>query len=272
VAGYQVKEAAPDSLAPFSFGRFKVLLDPRSIFSPADSLDGLVAAEGQPEILLAARDRDGPPILIRDLSPQGDVLVFRQPLAEVPAGNYDLLARKGGREVFRRPLSVLSFEVDKPIVFERTEPLSYLSQLPFVLGQQYLGAGQVEKALESFGRLPAELWNAKTLPVIARAYYLHKDFARVIELLERETVEKSYPVLLLLGNASLELKKLDQAALYFEEVRKFGDTAEANNALGAIYFSLGEKEKARVYWERAKKLGQKPNEKSAAANEKRSVP
>ena len=271
-AGYQVKETSPDALAPFSFGRLKVLLDPRSIFSPRDSLEGLVPAGGQPEILLAARDKDGPPIVIRDLSRQGDVLVFRQPLAEIPAGNYDLLARKDGREVFRRPLSVLSFEAAKPIVFERTEPLSYLSRLPFVLGQEYLGAGRVEKALESFGRLPAELWNRETLPVIARAYYLHKDFARVIELLERETVEKSYPVLLLLGNSSLELKKLDQAALYFEEVRKFGDTAEANNALGAIYFSLGERDKAKVYWERAKKLEQKPDDKSSATNEKRSVP
>jgi tetratricopeptide (TPR) repeat protein len=79
----------------------------------------------------------------------------------------------------------------------------------------------------------------------------------VVELLERDQVEKSYPVLILLGNSSLELKKLGQAAFYFEEVRKFGDTAEANNALGAIYFSLGEKDKAKVYWERAKKLEQK---------------
>jgi len=110
------------------------------------------------------------------------------------------------------------------------------------------------------------------LPVIARAYYLHKEYARAVELLEPDSVEKSYEVLLLLGNSSLELKKLDQAALYFEEVRKFGDTAEANNTLGAIYFSLGERDKAKVYWERAKKLEQKSDDKSPAANQKRSIP
>jgi len=46
-------------------------------------------------------------------------------------------------EVFRRPLSVLSFVVDKPLEFERTEHLSYMAQLPFILGQQYLAGGRV---------------------------------------------------------------------------------------------------------------------------------
>jgi hypothetical protein len=64
----------------------------------------------------------------------------------------------------------------------------------------------------------------------------------ICTLPERE-VEKSYPVLILLGNSSLALKKLDKAAFYFEEVRKFGDTAEANNALGAIYFSLSDEKR-----------------------------
>jgi tetratricopeptide (TPR) repeat protein len=141
--------------------------------------------------------------------------------------------------------------------------------LPFVVGQEYLDAGRVGKALESFEKLPPSLWNGTTLPVIARAYYLHKDFARVVELLERDQVEKNYPVLILLGNSSLELKKLGQAAFYFEEVRKFGDTAEANNALGAIYFSLGEKDKAKVYWERAKKMEQKAADKNRKPDEKR---
>jgi tetratricopeptide (TPR) repeat protein len=185
-------------------------------------------------------------------------------------GNYDFVVKMKGAEVFRRTLYLLSFDVEKPLVFERTEPLSYLTMLPFVVGQEYLNAGRVEKALESFEKLPSRLWNGATLPVIARAYYLIKDFARVVKLLETDQVEKSYPVLILLGNSSLELKKLDQAAFYFEEVRKFGDTAEANNALGAIYFSLGDKDKARVYWERAKKLEQKSADKSPKSDEKRS--
>jgi GWxTD domain-containing protein len=270
VAGYQVKEKSPDLLMPFCLGQQKVLLDPRSIFSPQDSLEGLILAAEPPELFLAARDKEGPLIKIQGLSKQGDVVVFRQPLAGIEPGNYDLLVRRNGEEVFRRALSVLSFKVEKPLEFERTEPLSFLIQLPFIIGQEYLNSARVEKALESFEKLPPHLWNGATLPVIARAYYLHKDYARVVELLERDTVEKNYPVLLLLGNSSLELKKLDQAALYFEEVRKFGDTAEANNALGAIYYSLGERDKAKVYWERAKKLEKKSDDKSSKTDEKRS--
>jgi GWxTD domain-containing protein len=270
VVGYQVKEKSPDLLMPFCIGQHKVLLDPRSIFSPQDSLEGLILADEPPELFLAARDKEGPLIKIQDLSKQGDVVVFRQPLAGIEPGNYDLLVRRNGEEVFRRALSVLSFKVEKPLEFERTEPLSFLIQLPFIIGQEYLNSARVEKALESFEKLPPHLWNGATLPVIARAYYLHKDYARVVELLERDTVEKNYPVLLLLGNSSLELRKLDQAALYFEEVRKFGDTAEANNALGAIYYSLGERDKAKVYWERAKKLEKKSDEKSPKTDEKRS--
>jgi tetratricopeptide (TPR) repeat protein len=207
---------------------------------------------------------------VQGLSRQGNVIVFRQPLAGIRPGNYDLLAIKNGKEVFRKALSVLSFEVEKPVQFESAEPLSYLDQLSFVLGQQYLNAGRVEKALASFEKIAPEFRTGAALAVIAQAHYLHKDYAKVVEILEGDTVEKTYPVLLLLGNSSLELKKLSQAALYFEEVRKFGDTAEANNILGAIYFSLGEKDKAEVYWGRAKKLEEKPDDRSPKGNRKRS--
>jgi tetratricopeptide (TPR) repeat protein len=224
------------------------------------------------EVFLAGRDGQVEPVRIPDISEQDGITTFRHPLSGLKPGNYDLLVRKNGLEAFRRAISLLSFEVEKPLEFERTEPLSFLSRLPFILGQEYLNAGRVERALESFAKLPAELRNNTTLPVVARAFYLHQDYGRVVELLESDSVEKTYPVLLLLGNSSLELKRLDRAAFYFEEVRKFGDTAEANNALGAIYFSLGEKDKARVYWERAKKLESKPEDKKPEAAEKRSQP
>jgi len=273
VAGYEIKTKAPDALVPFSQGSYKVLLDPRSIFSPKDSVEGLIMADEMPELLLLPRDEEGPGTRIQDVSRgEGGVIIFRQPLAGIKPGGYDLLVKKNGTEVFRRSLTVLSFVVEKPLEFERTEPVAFGEALPFLIGQEYLNCGRVEKALESFQELSPGLWNSTTLPVIARAYYLNKEYARVIELLEKETVPKDYAVLLLLGNSSLELKRLKEAAFYFEEVRKFGDTAEANNALGAIYYSLGEKDKAKVYWERAKKLEPKPNEKTSKPDEERRYP
>jgi len=270
VAGYEVKARDAAVLAPFSQGAYKVLLDPRSIFSQKDSLEGLALAEETPEFLLLPRDEAGPGRRIQGVAPAEDgVIVFRQPLDGIQPGTYDLVMKKGGAEVFRRSLTVASFQVEKPLEFERTEPSGYLGTVPFLLGQEYLNCGQVEKALGSFSQLPAGLRNGTTLPVIARAHYLNKDYARVIELLETEAVPKDYGVLLLLGNSSLELKRLKEAAFYFEEVRKFGDTPEANNALGAIYFSLGEKDKAKVYWERAKKLESRAGEKTSRPDEER---
>jgi tetratricopeptide (TPR) repeat protein len=116
------------------------------------------------------------------------------------------------------------------------------------------------RALEHFRSLPERLWNSGSIPVIARALYLTKDYAGVLELLEKDGVERTYPVLLLLGNSCLELKKLDQAAVYFEQVRKYGDTPENNRTLGAIYFSLSDKEKAKIYWDRADALEKKRSE------------
>jgi tetratricopeptide (TPR) repeat protein len=130
-----------------------------------------------------------------------------------------------------------------------------------VIAQQYLNKGDVDKSLEYFNKLPENLWNSRTIPIIARAYYSKKDYERVVELLEKETVIKDYSVLVLLANSFMELNRKQRAADYFEILRKYGDTAQINKILGDIYFSLGEKEKAEVYWERAKKLEKSKKEK-----------
>ncbi len=258
LAGYQTKETAKDAVVPFSQNGIKVLLDPRSIYSRQDSLEGTLRSDAPPELALLDREKAAPAIAVRDVTGSDGLFRFRLPLADVAPGRYDLLVKCDGREVARHGLYVLSFAVERPIVFERTEPLSYLASLPFAVGQEYLNAGRPDLALEWFGRLPAALQTGAALPVIARAHYLRKDYARVIELLAPDTVEKTFVVLTLLGNASLEVKDLRRAAACFEQIRKFGDTAEANNTLGAIYFSLGEKDKAQTYWERAKRLIRPP--------------
>ncbi len=254
VVGYEVKETKPDSIIPFSLDPYKVLLDPRSLFSFKDSIEGLILSDESPEIFLMKKNGEGPMKKVQNVSREGGLVIFRQLLEGFKPGFYDLIVKRNGAEVFRWSFSVLSFEVAKPLEFERVEPLSFQESLPFIIGQEYLNSGQAGKALESFQQLPENLWNNSTLPVIARAHYFEKDYARVVELLERDTIEKNYPVLLLLGNASLEIKKLDRAAIYFEEIRKYGDTAEVNKILGAIYHTMGERSKAKVYWDRAKKL------------------
>jgi len=268
ILGYELKKRKPDVLVPFSFDQHKILFDPRFIFSREDSLEGLILSDEMPDLFLSSIDGEGPAIKIQDVSKHGSLVIFRQRFDGFAPGYYDLIVKKAGTEVFRRTLSVLSFKVEKPLEFDRTKALSFQKELPFILGQEYLNSGQVDKAIESFQKLPENLWNSSTLPVVARAFYIKKDYARVVELLERDDVIKNYSVLLLLGNASLKLKKLERAALYFEEIRKFGDTAKINKTLGAIYYTLGERDKAKIYWERAKKLEEKSENASSTEKEK----
>jgi GWxTD domain-containing protein len=270
ILGYELKKRKPDVLVPFSFDQHKVLFDPRFIFSREDSLEGLILSDEIPDLFLSSIDGESPAIKIQDVSKHGSLVIFRQRFDGFAPGNYDLIVKKAGTEVFRRTLSVLSFKVEKPLEIGRTTALSFQKELPFILGQEYLNSGQVDKAIKSFQKLPENLWNSSTLPVMARAFYIKKDYARVVELLERDDVIKNYSALLLLGNASLKLKKLERAALYFEEIRKFGDTAETNKTLGAIYYTLGERDKAKIYWERAKKLEKKSENMSSTEKEKRS--
>jgi tetratricopeptide (TPR) repeat protein len=156
--------------------------------------------------------------------------------------------------------------IEKPRWFEWSDPPKSGNSYIFELAQQYLNIDDLETAIEYFNKLPQELWNAKTLPVIARAYYRNKDYQKVVEFLEGENVTKDYSVLLLLGNSSLELKQLEKAAEYFEQLRNYGDTVKINQVLGAIFLSLGERNKAKVYFDRAKKI---QNESEIKREEKR---
>ena len=254
IAGYKIKELPEGMITPLSLGRYKVLSDPRSIFGRGESLEGLILSAEKPEVRLVPWESGAPPIEVTDVTRDGDVLLFRQSLVGIGPGNYDLVVRVNGAEVCRRRVSVLSFVVEKPLELERTESLAARDALLFELGQEHLNAGRPDLALGIFEKLPESLWRPENLPVIARAYYLQKDFARAAELLERPGVERTYAVLLVLGNASLELHRLDRAAEYFELLRKYGDTVENNRVLSAIYLSLGQSEKSRICRERAEAL------------------
>jgi GWxTD domain-containing protein len=260
VVGYEVKEKNAGSFVPLSLGDYKVLSDPRAIYGPGETLATILISDKAPRVILVPRDTGLEAVEIKAAFQRGSLFVFRRPLKDVRPGNYDLVVDREGAEVFRKTVSILSFDVPKPIEFESVEPLSSKDDYTFILGQEYLNAGDAARALEHFRSLPERLWNSGSIPVIARALYLTKDFAGVLELLEKDGVERTYPVLLLLGNSCLELKKLDQAAVYFEQVRKYGDTPENNRTLGAIYFSLGDKEKAKTYWDRADALEKKRGE------------
>ncbi len=254
VFGYRIKDLPEGTITPFSLGRRKVLADPRSLFGPDESVEALVLSADRPAVRLLPRDAGFPPLEITDAIPEEGLWLFRRPLAGVRPGNYDLVVEAGGAEILRRMVTVLPFKVEKPLELERTESTAGHEILRFELGQEHLNAGRPDLALTVFEALPGSVWNARTLPDFARAYYLSGRYEKAVELLERPEVERTYPVLLILGNASLELRRLAKAAEYFELVRKYGDTPENNRVLSAVYLSLGQAEKARICRERAEAL------------------
>ncbi len=252
--GFKIKKLESDNFMPFSTEGYKVLADPRLIFNKAESLEGLIFSEQKPTIHLRSLVDTNNTFEIKDVVKQGNLFVFRQPLMDIKSDNYFLSIKNEKQEIYKKIISVISFHIEKPLDYERSEVASSKFNYIFVMGQEYLNKGEFDTAIEYFNKLPENLWNSTTLPVIARAYYANKDYEKVVELLEKENVAKNYSVLLFLANSSLELKKKQKAAEYFEMLREYGDTVKLNRVLGAIYHSLGEREKAKSYWERAEKL------------------
>jgi len=173
-----------------------------------------------------------------------------------------LIVRRGGSEVHRQDIRVLSFNPGKPLEADKAEGAEAYWTYVFSLGCQHLNRGQPSLAVSFFSRLPSDRLTPAMRPSVAAAYYDLKDHERVIALLADGNTE-GYPVLWLLGNSFLELRRFREAADAFEKLRAYGDTPEKNRTLGALYLSLGEREKAREYWNRADRLekerdGKKP--------------
>jgi hypothetical protein len=270
LVGFKLNEYQSDRFMPFSTDRHKISFDPRSVFNKTESLEGIVFSEDTPTIHLIRVDNEEESIAISDAVNNGKYFVFKKHLVDVSSSNYYLSIKIKDKEVYRKVIAVLPFLAEKPEGYEWTDPLTSGPAYNFEIGTQYLNSGNLQKSLEYFNKLPESLWNSLTIPIIAKAYYRNKNYDKVVELLEREGIKKDYSSLFLLGNSSLELKQLEKAADYFEELRNYGDTAKINQVLGAIFLSLGEREKAKTYFDRAKELEKNPEEELEIKKDKNS--
>jgi len=254
LVGYEAEETSSDKFMPFSTERYKISSDPRLVFNKTDSIVGIVFTEEKPDIHLVRFEDEKDSIVIKDIVKRGNYFVFKHPMEDLRSSHYHLIIKHENAQIYKKIIGVLPFIGKKPGWFEWSDPVSSGNSYIFAMAQQYLNVGDIETAIEYFNKLPQELWNAGMIPVIARAYYQNKDYAKVVELLEGEYVKKDYSVLFMIGNACLELKQLEKAADYFEQLRNYGDTVKINQVLGAIFLSLGEREKAKAYFDRAKRI------------------
>jgi GWxTD domain-containing protein len=256
--GYGITEIPSDRFRPFSTEKYKLSIDPRSVFNKTDSLEGAIFTDKKPSIHLTAVEDEKDSLEITDIVQADSYFLFKQPLADLKSGSYNLVVKVGDQDVCKKIVAVLPYLVARPDAYEWTDPPGSGPAYDFEIATQHLNRGETKAALERFSILPDTFWNSRTKPIIARAYYRDKNFEKVIEVLEGKDVIKDYSVLFLLGNSSLELKQLNKAAGYFEQLRGYGDTAKINQVLGAIFLSLGEREKAKVYFDRAKDLEKRP--------------
>jgi GWxTD domain-containing protein len=262
LVGFKLDDIQTERFFPFSTERHKISVDPRSVFNKTESLEGIVFSEDVPDIRLIRIDDKEGSVPVKDVNNHGKYFVFKQPLADVSSSNYYLSINIQDKEVYRKVIGVLPFIVEKPEEYEWIDPSTSGPAYNFELGMQYLNIGDIQKSLDYFNKLPESLWNSVTIPIIAKAHYRNKNYGKVLELLEREDVKKDYTTLFLLGNSSLELRQLEKAAKYFEQLRNYGDTVKINQVLGAIFLSLGERERARKYFNRAKELEKNTKEET----------
>lgn len=272
VVGFQLKETNTNNYIPFAADNYLVSTDPRFTFSQKDALEGIVLGKGFPGIYLERINDASVKVKIEPLRGQQDyVYKFRLPLTGVKDGNYRLIAGIGESKAVTlvEKMHILPFYIDvkKPFAIEKAEPGTARNNYIFVQAQQYLNKGKVSQAIAYFDRIPRNLWNAASLPIIARAYYKKGNYAKVLELLERGEVKKEYPILVMLANSAIELKMYPRALEYLEKIRKYGDSVEINHLLAATYISMGNRDKAMVFYERARKLKQQSQEQEKKENE-----
>ncbi|MGD9347256.1 MAG: tetratricopeptide repeat protein, partial [Candidatus Aminicenantes bacterium] len=270
LVGFKLNEIQSDRFMPFSAEGHKVAIDPRSVFNKTESVEGIVFSKEPPEIRLIRVDNEEEFVVVQEFHNTGTYYVFKHPLTDVSASNYYLSIKIKEKEVYRKVIAVLPFLAEKPEGYEWTDPPTSGAAYNFEIGVQYLNSGNIPKSLEYFNKLPESLWNSLTIPIIAKAYYRNKSYGKVVELLEREEIKKDYSTLFMLGNSFLELKQLQKAANYFEELRNYGDTVKINQVLGAIFLSMGEREKAKTYFDRAKEIEKGTKEKISKEKEKKS--
>lgn len=254
--GYKNVEKNTEKYISFGSKTNLILSDPRAIFNQNDILTGIVFCSQVPEISLKKVDNQKELIKVENITKRGNYFIFNLPLKGIKDSNYLINIRSTDGKTFTQKIHLfpLYIKTKKPFYFEKKEPESTRDNYIFLLAQEYLNIGKVEKAIEYFNKLPRYLWNSQTLPVVARAYYLNKDYAQVVKLLEAGDVKKSYYTIFILANSSIELKRYKEAIKYLEELRKYEDTVNINQLLAATYLVLGKKEKARAYYERARNL------------------
>lgn len=254
--GFDMRDLRSEQYASYSDSSRMVLSDPRFLFHPSDNLRGMVFSDLTPVITLDTGSPGAEVIEVKDIIRKDHRYYFTHPLAGIPDGTYYLNAETSDGKTYSRKIFVLPSYIEKRrcLASEKADPIGNRHNYTFILGQEYFQNREYQKSLEAYRRLPQRLWNLRTLPVIAQTYYALKDYPMVLSLLERDGIKKTYPLLSMMANSAIELKRPEKAVGYLKELQKYQDTPAVNYSLSALYLSMGDRETAKVYHRKAKNL------------------
>ncbi len=251
LTGFRLAPAV-EGFLPFAAGKRVLLSDPRFLYSRRDQLCGLVSGATAPAARLL--DKAGLEIAAPVLLPLAERLfAFEHPLQAVADATYTLVLSDSGREIARQTVFVMPdyVVINRPFAFERSDNEAARFSYRAIEAEQYLNLGRPAEALARLDSVPQAARTPAMTALLAQACYSHRDYARVLEILEGGQGGRTYAELTLLANSAIELKRYDKAVGYLEQLRRYGDTAAVNHLLAAAWTVLGDAGKAGTYHERA---------------------
>ncbi len=240
-------------ISPYQYDSLKLIINPSMIFGKNDVLFGIINSSIKPKVILLNVDtnirRE-----INKIDKRGNYYIFESTLSNDLDGEYKVIVKTGKKNVSYKFALIPFKRTSDYLIFEKKDNKFDLFKYISYLGEEYLNNNEVDKAIGYFSNIPSEFRTNRVLQLLAKAYYLKREYGKVLDILSKKNVKKNYNILNLMANSYLRIGALKQAAIYFEEIRKYGDTTVINDKLGAIYYSLGERKKAKIYWSRAKKI------------------
>ncbi len=188
------------------------------------------------------------------------------PLQKFPAGTYTIevsLLSHMGQKLYsaRENFSVTTAALPSSWIVAQTNPHAVDPYYAYVLGNQYLNKGDVQKAhdalAQAYTKDPDSLEYAMGYTRILAPL---KEFQRVREILTpfEQAGQEDFSLFFQLGRASKEVGKLEEAITYYQKALSHrGNIAEILNTIGECYLELGNNNQALRAWEKSLEINPK---------------
>jgi len=149
----------------------------------------------------------------------------------------------------------------RPWVFTKIMPASGNNEYNYILGNQYLNKGHLDKAKAYLERAYQKDPTLKYAISISNIHFRLKEYREVKQILIPflNIQEGNFDFLKLLGRSCQALREYREAITYYKEyLNRMGTSLEILNAIGTCYYQLGDMVQALVAWEKSLEIN--PNQ------------